>query len=243
MKINLYFLLPLLLCACGKKLDKNEPLASNFFQQASLESQHGNPKKALNLVNKSIEHKKTPQAMLLKATLLYTIGSTEESIVLYEQIIHDKKTPRAMASDAKNNYASALYKLGKTQRAQELWEELCIDQDYLSPELAYFNLGIAHFKHALKQTESESAYNQSLKEAEQNLRQAITISKYYIDALFFLAQIKIRQNKLEEARDILLDVLVESPEHALAEDLLHRLESQVGTKPIEKKDSRRLYEH
>ncbi len=216
-----------LLVQCGKQ-KKDEPLASNFFQQASLEAEHGNPKKALNLIEKSIEYKSTPKALLLKATLLYSINELNESVTLFKKIINDKKTPPAMKADALNNYASALYDMGDPDQAYGIWCELGINKDYLSPELSYFNLGLVHLRKATKLPDDTPEYFEELENAERRLKQALTVSKNYTDALFYLGQIYIRRNQLLPARDVLIDLLLESPEHEIAKNLLLRIEKQIN---------------
>src|SRR3990167_1211143 len=216
-----------LLAQCGKQ-KKNEPLTSNFFQQASLEAQQGNPKKALNLVDKSIEYKSTHKALLLKATLLYSINELNVSVALFKKIINDKKTPPAMKADALNNYASVLYDMGNHDQADEIWNSLGVNKDYLSPELAYFNLGLVHLRRATNIPDDSPEYFGELEKAERRFKQALTISKYYTDALFYLGQIYIRRNQLQQARNTLIDLLIESPEHELAKNLLLRIEKQLN---------------
>ena len=218
--------IPFLLAQCGKQ-KSNKPLASNFFQQASLEAQHGNPKKALNLVNKSIEYKSSPKSLLLKATLLHTINAPTESVTLFKKIINDKKTPAAMKADALNNYASALYDLKEYDQAEHIWEELCYDKDYLSPELAYFNLAIFQLKKALMLTLDSKDYFHHLNLSERYLHQALATSKYYIDAFFYLAQIHIRRNNLRLAHKTLMELLMEAPDHEVSQKLLLEIEKRL----------------
>ena len=225
-KLHLIIIIITLLAQCGKQ-KKNEPLASNLFQQASLEAQHGNPKKALNLIEKSIEYKSTPNALLLKASLLYSIDALNESVALFKKIINDKKTPAAMKADALNNYGSVLYETGEVDQAHEIWSNLGINKDYLSPELAYFNLGVFHLREATTHKEGTDTYLKALGLAERYFQRALSISKHYTDAMFYLGQIYIRRNQLRPARDILIDILLESPNHETAKKLLVKIEQQL----------------
>ena len=120
--------------------------------------------------------------------------------------------------------------MGNQDEAIAAWTSLTSDRDYLSPELAYYNIGLTYVKRAFelrdKQT-SELAGTLSL--AESSLLNALRISKYFIDALFYLAQVYIMQNRKEDARNALQQIVIEAPEHEAAKRILNGLEQEMQT--------------
>jgi tetratricopeptide (TPR) repeat protein len=226
MKKKILFILPALLIGCAQKTHKTTDQyqrAVNLYEEASFEARL-NPKKALNIINKSLEFFATPKSLLLKATLLYSIKEYQESVALFKKIINDKNTPPAMRTDAMNNYACALYDMGNQDEAIATWSVLITDQNYLSPELALYNIGISHLKHAMElQSTKSKEFPMVLDKAEDALYCAQKISRYFVDALFYLSQVYIMQGRKAEAKELLERVLAEAPEHALAKMILQKI--------------------
>lgn len=204
----LFFSILVLIPGCKQQKKRSKPLATNFFEQSSLEAEEQHFKQALQLVNKSIAVQPTPQALAHKATLLYQLNDFTGSLALFEKTINQKNTPDALRADIKNNYACVLNQLGQKDKARQLWEELTTDTHYLTPEVAYFNLGLL----ALVQAD--------VKKAEEHLMQATEAAPDYVDAFFYLAVTQIRLGKLQQAQEYLKTILSFAPEHAAAQELL-----------------------
>lgn len=240
------FVLLLILSGCGGSLHKKKQLAANHYRQASLEIRNyqnenniNSLHKALNEVDKALEVHATAQSRGLKGTVLLQLGVINQNaqyindcLPYFELIIKDKYASKARKADAKNNYATALYHLGKTEEALKIWHELTTNPHYISPEVAVFNLGYAELNEAMRAAHQEpkkpqSIINQYLEQAATYFRQALAISHEYIDALFFLAQTQINLNQREEAHNSLLTILTINPEHQSAKDLLKRIEQHI----------------
>ena len=245
MKKELVFLIALL-PGCGGSLWKKKQLAMNHYRQASLEiknyHQENNTNslhKALNEIDKAIEIHPTAQSRGLKGTILLQLGAInqnetfiKDSIPLFELIIKDKYAPKARKGDAKNNYATALYQLGKTDEALKIWNELTVNPHYISPEVAFFNLGYAKLNDALRARYQEpkqttETIKMHLEQAATYFRQALAVSREYIDALFFLSQTLVNLNQPEEARDALFTIITINPDHELAKEWLKRIEKKI----------------
>lgn len=224
MKLQKVCVLLVALSACTKRTHDRR-LAHTYYEQAVAASdQH----KALNLIDQSLELDETnAQARAFKATLLYQLGNFKEAACLFEQLIADKHINRAMRADAQNNWASALYQLGQTDEAENLWRGLTTDPHYISPELAYFNLGLMRLDRALK-LRHEFPYERRVEfealtnEAIELFKQALTVAREYVDALFYLGVSHLELNNLEKAREYFVSVLTINPEHGPAKHLLGR---------------------
>jgi len=242
-EIVLFLLLP----SCGGSLHKKKQLANTHYRQASLEVREYQEKnnsnalrKALNEIDKAINIHPTPHNLGLKGTILLQLGSIDqnaneinESLIYFERVFNSKKTAKAKSADAKNNYATALYQIGRTQEAKKIWHQLTNNSHYISPEVAYFNLGYAELNEAIasanqKSPTTQTTTNEHLEQAATYFRQALAISKEYIDALFFLARALIGLNWLDEARNAILTILTINPNHLPAKEFLKRIEEHLN---------------
>lgn len=196
---------------CKQQTKKSKPLATNLFEQSSLEAEDRRFKQALQLVNKSIATHPTPQALAHKATLLYRLNDFAGSVALFEKIINQKDAPPALMTDTKNNYACVLNQLGQQKKAAQIWQELTTDTSYLTPEVAHFNLGLL----ALTQTDMQAA--------EKHLLDATQAAPDYVDAFYYLAIAQIQLSKYWQAKQQLDMVLSITPEHTAAKELLQRI--------------------
>ncbi|HBR70334.1 TPA: hypothetical protein DIC20_04215 [Candidatus Dependentiae bacterium] len=240
------FVFLLILGGCGGSLHKKKQLAANHYRQASLEIRNYQNEnnvnalhKALNEVDKALETHPTAQSRGLKGTILLQLGVInqnrdyiKDSLPYFEWIIKDKNTTKARKADAKNNYATVLYQLGKNEEALKLWDELTKNPNYISPEVAFFNLGYAELNEALRAAHqepkrSQSTINKHLEQAATYFRQALAISHEYIDAIFFLARTQISLNQLEDARNSLLTILTINPDHEITKEWLKRVEQNI----------------
>ena len=238
-KVFVVFIL-VALAGCGGSTYKKRQLAQSLFTQASLEINNYQAKndtnalrKALNDIDQSLSTHSTLQARGLKATILYQLGKLEESRQLFEQLLKEKTLAKAKRADVMNNYAIVLYQLGNTAEAEHIWTELINNAHYISPELAYFNLGYVQLNEAAKQHAQNNA-DQVMQHLEQALtcfKNALSISKEYIDALFFAGQALMGLNKLDEACDCYKTILTINPEHQTATQLLQYLEHTLTQAP------------
>lgn len=228
-----------LLSGCGGSFVKKKEMANSHFRQASLDIKDyhdtkniGALRKALNEVDKAVAFNPAPQILGLKATILLQLGELEQSKAVFERIINDKKIAHAKRADARNNYATVLYQLGQTALAQRIWLEVAHDSHYVSPEVAYFNLGYSELNEARKlsyqmQNISAAPVLEHVQQATVYFKNALAISHEYIDALFFLGQAMVILDKLLEARDCYVRILTINPDHVNAQELLRQLEERL----------------
>lgn len=212
-------LLCFLLGACTKK-PKNNHLAKNYFQQSVLAAEK-NKREALSLVEQSLKLDPTPRAYALKATLLYQIGKYEESLSLFEKVIKEKSTPLHLKADVSNNYACNLLVLGQIDKAKDVWLELTDNRYYISPEVAWFNLGLLDFGSIPNQPGTLSKPNKlKLEQAVNYFKKAIKLNTDYIDSYYYLSLALVRLNRLEEAKESLIQIIGIMPEHQGAQNLM-----------------------
>lgn len=237
-----FVVLIIILSGCGGAPYQKKQRAQSHLSQASLEIKEFQEKNdtkalrhALNEVDQSLDIYPTPHARGLKATILLQLGQLQESKELFEILLADKHLSKAKRADALNNYAIALYQLGDNLNAERVWHDLLGNPHYISPEVAYFNLGYSQFNNALKYTQNNDrlpvAAHEHLTHAVMYFKQAIAISKEYIDALFYLGQALIALKRLHEARDCYMTILTLNSNHAPAQRILTYIESQLSTQP------------
>ncbi len=231
---------------CGGALHKKKQRAMNHYRQASLEIRNYQSEnntsslhKALNEIDKALEEHATAQSRGLKGTLLLQLGIInqnaqfiKDSLPYFEAIMKDRYAPKARKADAQNNYATALYQIGKNVEALTIWNSLTTNPHYISPEVAFFNLGYAELNNALRTAyqmpeQSKTEIDKYLEQAATCFRQALAISHEYIDALFFLARAQTSLNQLEDARNSILTILTINPQHELAKEWLKRIEQHI----------------
>lgn len=202
----------LILSGCNTQQKKeSKPLAGNYLEQSTLEAKEQNFKKALQLVNQSLNVEETPQALIHKGTLLYQLEKFNESLAIFEKTINMRNIPGPLKSDAKNNYACILNQLGKKEAAQKIWKELADDNNYLTPQVALYNLALL----ALARGDLEMA--------EKYLLKATYTAIDYVDAFFFLGVTQLHQKRWGAARDSLQTVLSLNSQHQAAQELLDQI--------------------
>jgi tetratricopeptide (TPR) repeat protein len=228
-----YLLFLTLLFGCAKQKKNNSNEVTNHLKEASIEAEAGNYQRALEITNKAYKIDPSPKIGALKATLLYQLQKFEESLTLFKKIIDDPKTPALTKSDVKNNYACTLLCLNRKEEAKQIWRNLAFDKNYLSPEVAWFNLGLLEFSDGIseqkelnenKKTHSKIHFNNSTKFFEK----AIEIACNYIDAYFYLAIAQFQLKQFEQAKNNILTILSKVPEHKPAQDILIRINSEIS---------------
>ena len=216
----IYLILLFLVASCAKKT--NYLLSKNLYEQSLLEYKNKNYNRALQLVNEAIAKYKSPQAEAQKAILLYQLGKYNESMALFKTLIKDAKISPTIKTDIQNNYACTLLNLNKASEAKEIWLNLTTQTNYLSPEVAWYNIGLLELLESKKLIDPKKA----LIEAENAFINALKISKEYIDAQFYLAITQIMLDKKEAARKNLIELITSTPEHTSAQAVLNSLDAE-----------------
>lgn len=221
-KIINYLIALILLSSCSKK-SNDISLAKNYFQQSQIETEENNFSKALQLIDKSIELHCNNEALAHKATLHFQLKQFQESLSLLKKIISDKKTNPNLKSDSINNYACTLFALGQTNEAEINWLTLTYDKHYISPEVAWFNLGLCKLSQFEKINKLNNQRSDLLLKAKEYFINAIQISREYTDAYFYLAITLINLKEYKQAKQILITLLSSCPEHENAKNLLTKI--------------------
>ena len=202
----IFFFFLIFLSSCKQK---NLQLAQNYFEQSLIELEEKNLKKALILVDKSINISPLPDFLALKATILYQLKIFEGSLTLFKKIINKKDIPPDKKADIKNNYACLLNQLEKQKEAIEIWKSLINDPSYFTPEVALYNLGLVNY------------INQDYKTASEYFQKAVDISNDYIDAILYLGLSLEKLKENNKAQELYKTVIKLSPDHELASILLN----------------------
>jgi|GEM_PF-1112320 len=235
-----------LLASCGGSAQTRRRIAKNHYKQAATEMRIFYEKndihalrKSLNEIDKALELHPIPQTFGLKGTILLQLGELKESLPCFERVFNNKKVAKSKQSDARNNYATALYQLGRVDEARSIWLNIVNNPHYISPEVAYFNLGFMELNEALKVANkqdnpekpksTQENINAYLEQSAMYFKQAIAISKDYIDAIFFLGRTLIALNRLKEAKDCYMSILIINPNHEAAQSFLNHVEKKMAT--------------
>jgi tetratricopeptide (TPR) repeat protein len=226
--LNTNLAVGLILTGCTKNSQRIAH-AKNLYQQ-SLVAAEKNQREALILVDKSLELDQTPQSMALKATLLYQIGSYQESLKLFEQIRQHPRASKTLLADISNNYACNLLAVGNLAKAREVWLELTQNRFYLSPEVAWFNLGLLAYSQVPQKKKYSPSEINLLQQAGRDFGQALKLNTDYIDCLFYLSLTLMRLQRYEEAQQSLVQIIGIMPEHTQAHELLKQLEKKSRTR-------------
>ncbi len=213
---QILLLLSCILTGCTAKKDRSN-LANNYYHQA-LEAAEKNPREALDLLEKSLAEQVIPRALIFKATLLYQTKEYTESLALFEKIIKDKSYPETLQTDALNNYACLLINMGKLNQAEKVWQQLINNKHYLSPEVAWFNIGLLNL--------NRKAFNK----AAHAFNSAIRIANDYIDAYYYLTITLMEMGEWELARKTIMELIGQMPEHQAALELLEQLNQKLKSK-------------
>lgn len=201
----------LLTASCGKK-QENHKLARNHYKLALLELRESDTvplqagKRALSAIERAIHIDPSAEYYAFKATLLLRLGHVDASNETFKQAISVAKQPHVLA-EIKNNYACVLAEQGDHAGAQQLWQELVHDKDYLTPEVALVNQG----KLAATQGEYQAA--------QELFARATQLAPNYIDAHFYTALVARACGDESYARNAIGTVLFLDPQHSPAREL------------------------
>ncbi|MFC1894755.1 tetratricopeptide repeat protein [Candidatus Dependentiae bacterium] len=212
------FLLGLFFLGCGKK-SENIKLAQSYYRLALLEVGEAEYKKSLDYLNKAIVENSKPEYLALKATVLFRLGKEEEGEVYFQKAL-DANPDYYIRADIMNNKACLLAQMGilkdddiKINAALAIWDELENDENYLTPEVAFFNQSKVYL--------NKKEYYKSA----ELLNKAINASPNYLDAHFYLALIAFNNlNDFSLARRELATVLFLEANHHGAKKLSKMLQ-------------------
>lgn len=217
--LNSYFKLNILLfiiffIGCGHQ--NNIKLGQNYYKMALAEisdpkiSKQHSYKKALFYLDNALSQEERPEFLAFKATLLFELGYS----VLGEQFFDlalDRVKDSRLASEILNNKACLLAQSGmlnnennKIDTAQNIWKDLELNKDYLTPEVSLFNQSKIF------------VYKNEYKLAQEKLEKAITIAPNYLDAHYYLALVSYNLSDIEYAKKEVETVLFLYPEHKSA---------------------------
>lgn len=201
--------------SCTRKSPKQRILiAQSYLRQGLVEVQHRQYKKAINLINRSLDCHKTIEALALKATLLYQIGLFTESIALFENLINDTTVSLPLKADILNNYACVLSNSNKRDDAEKIWRALIHNEHYLTHEVAWYNIG--RLKYDMHDFAQARIY----------FDHAVHISPDYIDALWYSALCSYALKEYSLARKRVFTIIEFAPNHRAAHELLEQLSRQ-----------------
>lgn len=208
--IYLFFIISGFFIGCSK--NKNENLARNYYQLALVELEdNSNPtlsyRKSLRYVDDAINNSSLPFYKSFKASLLLLLGEYNEAISLYKSLLNLNLDLSALA-DIKNNYACALAQTGNINEALEIWNQLIVDKNYLTPEVACFNKAKTFI------------LNKDYLSSKEYLLKALSIDQNYVDAHFNLALISFYHlNDLKLANVAIKKALILDPENIRIKDM------------------------
>lgn len=200
------------LSSCIRKSPQHRIIiAQSYLRQGMVEIQHRQYKKAINLINRSLDCHPTTEARALKATLLYQIELFQESIALFKSLINDPTVSLPLKADILNNYACVLSKTGHEDQAEKIWQELLINQHYLTPEVAWYNRGRLYYD------------RHNFLQARIYFDEAVQLSPDYIDALWYSALCSYALKDYPVARAHILTIIEFAPNHRAALELLEQI--------------------
>jgi len=181
-----------------------------LYEQSIAQAAKGNMVSALQLINDAIDLSPAWYLQASKANYLYQMHDFTQAAQLFNQVRKRPDISHACYLELSNNYACALQQLEQIKQATALWQEIGNDPAYLTPEAAWFNLGII----AWQEQELDTALNLFDK--------ALSRCPQYIDALFYKALVLHQQQNSKSAKDTLKKLLTMMPEHAPAQMLLNQ---------------------
>ena len=171
------------LVGCGKK--KNKKLAQTYYKMSLLELNEQNGgnayRKSLEYVNKALEQGEKAEYLALKATLLFRLNYEEEGLYYFDRaLLCDPDS--VVRTEILNNKACLMAEegiknndLNKINDALNVWANLQVDKDYLTPEVAYVNSAKVFL------------HKKDYKKVNDFLCKAIHLSPGYLDAHYYLA--------------------------------------------------------
>jgi tetratricopeptide (TPR) repeat protein len=160
-------------------------------------------RKALVNIDKAILQERNPLYLAQKATLLFLLGSVEESVKYFNEALAASMS-ESVRAEVLNNYACALAKGGDRHRALELFVQLEHDKNYLTPEVALVNQAHIYYE--------EKKFGL----AKEKLLAAINFAPDYLDALYYLGVVCYKAGQYKESLQALDKTIQLESTHELA---------------------------
>lgn len=218
-----YLILLFLLSGCSHQ---KKTTAAHLVQQASLEIASGQLSRALELVSQACQQDSSPRYTALQATLLYQLGQYEQALPILQALYDKPDLKPAMRADVMNNLASTLYRVGNEEKALQLWQQLTTHAAYLTPEVAWYNIGLVYLERAQRSLYDKQKYARAAHAFEQALR----TSAEYVDALYYLAICLEAMHEYQRAQSVVEELRVAAPDHAGLEQLSLRIRRELSNK-------------
>jgi tetratricopeptide (TPR) repeat protein len=216
MKQNLYvvyLIIIFFLSGCARP-KKNKVTA--LVQQASVEAASENFQRALELTTAACELDPEVRYQAMRGTLLYQVGRYQEAVDLLESLLKNISLKKSMRADIMNNLASGYSRLGQQEKALELWQELTSNSAYITPEVAWCNIGLVNLDRAQRALYDKDAYRQALVA----FKKALSVSHEYIDALYYAGYTAYAMHDYQQSIIFLEQLIRLAPEHGVAQQLL-----------------------
>lgn len=170
-------------------------------------------RQALGFVEEALVCHYAVEYEALKATLLLKLGCADESATSFQHAL-TQAGDTTIAAEVKNNYACALAQQGDDAQAFEIWHHLVRDPHYVTPEVAWVNMGKWHVDH------------KDMKKAQHCFIQALNLEPTYVDAHFYAALTGYALGQKSFACDQATTLLALEPEHTGARRLLTMLDNK-----------------
>ena len=225
-KINNFILLGALIlfivfCSCGKRSEnKNKKLAQTYYRLCMLELSGNSDKNvnsqvlyrsALGHIQEAIRYDLRAEYLAIKATILFRLGSLEQSKLCFEKALKYETSSKVRASIL-NNYACLNAQAGAIDKALSILNKLENDNDYFTPQAAVFNKGKIFFE------------KQDYKQAVNEFLHATKLAPEYTDAHYFLALSALKLKNIDLVKKELESVLFLESDHQGALALSGKLE-------------------
>lgn len=157
---------------------KDKKLATNYYKMGMLElgeddNREISYRKALCYVEKALAKDRNPTYMAQKATLLFLLDQTKDSLKCFQSALR-MPMPASVKAEILNNYACVVAKSGDRKKAMSLFEELEKDKHYLTPEVALVNQARIYYDEG------------TFALAKEKLDCAVRFAPDYIDAHYYL---------------------------------------------------------
>lgn len=151
----------------------------------------------------------------MRGTLLYQAGRYQEAVTVLQSLVDQSAVKKGVRADIMNNLASAYCRLGQQEKALSLWQSLTVDPAYLTPEVAWCNIGLLYLDRAQRALFEKHAYQRALTA----FTQALAVASAYIDALYYAGYTCYLMREYSQALLFLEQLLLHAPEHEAAQQL------------------------
>lgn len=228
MKQNLYVVYLIIIFFLSGCAHQKKSKAVSLVQQASVEASSEHFQRALELVTAACELDPALRYQAMRGTLLYQVGRYQDAVAVLQNLLDQPTVKNSMRADIMNNLASAYCRLGQSEKALALWHELTTNCAYLTPEVAWHNIGLACLDTAQRALFDTLAYARAL----DAFKKALTISPEYIDALYYAGYTAYLMHDQTQAMLFLEQLVLLAPEHQIAKQLLQLMSDAAARRTV-----------